>query len=122
MEQRTCNIIMCCKGHWPYTRDPVVAIKQYMGRECKYPWENYTKAMVNDILFYALQDYIDGVPKPSFVLGQLKQCMKYYNTIADGITLAICDMFAEVEVKNDKGYVNSFTAGLVIKSEMDLEA
>ena len=74
MTQRTCNIIMCCKGNSKYSNkgDSIYSIKRYMGDECIYNWENYTDAMIQDILYTALMDYIDGVKKPSFVLWCLK--------------------------------------------------
>lgn len=36
MTQRTCNIIMCCKGNSKYSNkgDSIYSIKRYMGDEC----------------------------------------------------------------------------------------
>ena len=55
MTQRTCNIIMCCKGNSKYSNkgDSIYSIKRDMGDECIYNWENYTDAMIQDILYCA---------------------------------------------------------------------
>ena len=83
MTQRTCNIIMCCKGNSKYSNkgDSIYSIKRYMGDECIYNWENYTDAMIQDILYTALMDYIDGVKKPSFVLWCLKNDGRLHENI-----------------------------------------
>lgn len=118
MEQRTCNIIMCCKGNdkYGYKADPIYSIKRYMGKECAYPWRDYTPGMVDEILHTALRDYIDGVKKPSFVLWQLQECGKWVQSEAE----KICSMFALVQVKDDDGYVNGFTDELLEQSKIDL--
>lgn len=111
MEQRTCNIIMCCKGNdkYGYKGDPIYSIKRYMGKECAYPWKNYTPRMLDEILYDALADYIDGVKKPSFVLWELKE----YGKTASSTAEKICAMFALVQVRDDDGYVNGFTDELL---------
>lgn len=118
MEQRTCNIIMCCKGNdkYGYKADPIYSIKRYMGKECAYSWRNYTSGVLNEILYTALADYIDCVKKPSLVLWELRQCGK----TAKNLTEQICSMFALVQVKDDDGYVNGFTAELLEQSKIDL--
>lgn len=118
MTQRTCNIIMCCKGNDKYAQkcDPIYSIKRYMGNECVYNWKNYTDKMVLDILFTALMDYIDGVKKPSFVLWSIREHGKWHDNIAE----KICDMFAGVQVRDVNGYVNGFTQELIDQSEKDL--
>lgn len=49
MEQRTCNIIMCCKGHCKLAGEnapPLEAIAAYMSAECACPKEDYTGILV----------------------------------------------------------------------------
>ncbi len=44
MEQRTCNIIMCCKGHCELEgagKTSMEAIAAYMSKECACPREDY---------------------------------------------------------------------------------
>lgn len=118
MTQRTCNIIMCCKGNDKYAQkgDPIYSIKRYMGHECVYNWTNYTKEMILDILVTALMDYIDGVKKPSFVIWSIRDQGKWY----DDVARKICAMFTNVQVRDDHGYVNGFTQELIDQSEKDL--
>lgn len=118
MTQRTCNIIMCCKGNTKYSfkKGPLYSIKRYMGKECDYPWEKYTPRMLDEMLYTALADYIDGVKKPSFVLYELKEYGKFANSIAE----KICNMFSLVQVRDDTGYINGFTDELLEQSKIDL--
>lgn len=118
MTQRTCNIIMCCKGNSKYSNkgDSIYSIKRYMGDECIYNWENYTDAMIQDILYTALMDYIDWVKKPSFVLW----CLKNDGRLHENINEKICAMFANVKVRDDHGYVNGFTQEQISKSNLVL--
>lgn len=118
MEQRTCNIIMCCKGNdkYGYKADPIYSIKRYMGKECAYPWKDYKPWMLDEILYTALADYIDGVKKPSYVLWELRE----YGKTASSIVEKICSMFACVQVRDENGCVNGFTEDLLRQSEIDL--
>lgn len=53
MEQRTCNIIMCCKGHCKLAGEnapPLEAIAAYMSAECACPKEDYTGKLMETIL------------------------------------------------------------------------
>ena len=74
MEQRTCNIIMCCKGHCQLEgagETPMEAIAAYMSHECDCPKEDYKGALMESILREALFDYIATADKPGFDLRQL---------------------------------------------------
>ena len=60
MEQRTCNIIMCCKGHCQLGsagKTPMEAIAAYMSKECDYPKEKYKGRLLESILLTALFDF-----------------------------------------------------------------
>lgn len=76
MEQRTCNIIMCCKGHCKLAGEnapPLEAIAAYMSAECACPKEDYTGKLMETILREALFDYMAGADKPGYELRQLLQ-------------------------------------------------
>lgn len=69
MEQRTCNIIMCCKGHCKLAGEnapPLEAIAVYMSAECACPKEDYTGKLMETILREALFDYMAGADKPGY--------------------------------------------------------
>lgn len=74
MEQRTCNIIMTCKGNCGYAAmaDTLVdAVKIYLGKECDYPWEKYSERMIESILLEALYDFMNTATRPGYELRQL---------------------------------------------------
>ena len=70
MEQRTCNIIMCCKGHCQLEgagETSMEAIAAYMSHECACPKEDYKGRLMESILEEALFDYLNGAnPAPTF--------------------------------------------------------
>ena len=71
MEQRTCNIIMCCKGHCKLPdagEASMEAIAAYMSKECLCPKEDYKGSLMESILREALFDYIANADKPDFEL------------------------------------------------------
>lgn len=51
MTQRTCNIIMCCKGNdkFGYLANPVNSIRKYMAHECCCNEKIYTGQALNNI-------------------------------------------------------------------------
>lgn len=121
MEQRTCNIIMCCKGHCNLVDEDAPyldAVKAYMGKECDYPSDKYNESQITGILLYALYDFIDVCDKPSKILRELF----YKNPFLPDKTLSECivSSFRMIEVRNDKGYVNGFTDELLEQSKIDL--
>ena len=121
MEQRTCNIIMCCKGHCELDNageSALEAIAAYMSKECLCPKEEYKGALMESILREALFDYIANADKPDFELRQLLQ-----QDISREPTLSerICTMFQLTRVRNDDGsYANGFSEKLLAQSEMDI--
>ena len=120
MTQRTCNIIMCCKGNdrYSYRCDPIYSIKHYLAHECNCPIGFYTPGILENILFEALYDYIDGVKKPSFVLWSIREDGKFKNNLTDKIIV----MFSLVQVREGKDLhcINGFTDELIKQSEKDL--
>lgn len=67
MEQRTCNIIMCCKGHCRLkgaTGESFVDIAAYMNQECGCEKETYQGKLLENILRTALFDYMDSADNP----------------------------------------------------------
>ncbi len=122
MKQRTCNIIMCCKGHCKLVEkgtSQLDAIAAYMSKECGCPKDDYEGRLMESILREALFDYISGANNPGFELRELLREPPYYcsnPTLSD----RICSMFTLVGVQNDDGYINGFTDKLLKQSKIDL--
>lgn len=120
MTQRTCNIIMCCKGNdkYGYRADPIYSIKKYLSHGCDCSESVYTFDILENILFDALMDYINGVKNPGFVLWSIREDGKYKNTLLEKIIA----MFTLVQVRegDDFHYINGFTEELINQSKEDL--
>jgi hypothetical protein len=120
MTQRTCNIIMCCKGNdkFGYLADPVTSIKRYMAYECYCDMKVYTKQVLDSILFEALCDYINGAKNPGFVLWSIREDGKRYSELYKKIIA----MFSLVQVRegDDLHCINGFTEELLEQSKVDL--
>lgn len=121
MEQRTCNIIMCCKGHCnlPGADDtPMGDIAAYMSHECVCPKEDYKGRLMESILEEALFDYLNSVNKPGF---DLRRLFHQYALRDPSLPERICTMFQLVTVRDNSGqYTNGFTDRLMAQSEIDL--
>lgn len=121
MEQRTCNIIMCCKGHCQLEgagETPMEAIAAYMSHECACPKEDYKGALMESILREALFDFISSADKPGF---ELRQLFYQYATQEPSLSERICTMFQLTSVRNKDGsYANGFSDKLIAQSEKDL--
>lgn len=120
MTQRTCNIIMCCKGNvkYSYRGAPIYSIKKYLSHECDCSFDAYTPELLETILFEALCDYINGVKNPAFVLWSIREDGKFKNNLTDKIIA----MFSLVQVRegDDLHYINGFTEELLEQSKVDL--
>lgn len=122
MEQRTCNIIMCCKGHCKLAGEnapPLEAIAAYMSAECACPKEDYTGKLMEMILREALFDYMAGADKPGY---ELRQLLQQYATRDPNLSERIYTLFQLAQVRDDNRYVNGFTDKLLRQSEIDLGA
>ena len=123
MEQRTCNIIMCCKGHCKLSNageTAMDAITAYMSKECLCPKEDYKGALMESILQNALFDYIANADKPDF---ELRQLFQQYALREPTLSERICTMFQLTRVRNDDGsYANGFSDELIAQSETDIGA
>lgn len=124
MEQRTCNIIMTCKGNCGYAAmaDTLVdAVKIYLGKECAYPWEKYSERMIESILLEALYDFMNTATRPGY---ELRQLFYQYPTHNPTLSERICTMFQLTQVKKKSNgvyqYMNGFTDVLIKQSESDL--
>lgn len=121
MEQRTCNIIMCCKGHCKLdgaNGTMMDDIATYMSHECGCPKKDYTGRLMESILREALFDYIAGADKPGF---ELRQLFRQYALHEPTMSERICVMFQLTQVRESDGkYVNGFTEKLIAQSEKDL--
>lgn len=125
MEQRTCNIIMTCKGNCGYAAmaDTLVdAVKIYLGKECDYPWEKYSERMIESILLEALYDFMNTATRPGY---ELRQLFYQYSTHNPTLSERICTMFQLTQVKKKSNgvyqYMNGFTDVLIKQSESDLK-
>lgn len=121
MEQRTCNIIMCCKGHCriPGGTDcpPLDSVAAYMARECGCPQEDYKGNLMERIMSEAMFDYLDGARKPGF---ELRQMFHSYFSKEPSMSERIAVMFQLTQIRDDDGYVNGFTQEQIDKSEIAL--
>lgn len=124
MEQRTCNIIMTCKGNCGYAAmaDTLVdAVKIYLGKECDYPWEKYSERMIESILLEALYDFMNTATRLGY---ELRQLFYQYPTHNPTLSERICTMFQLTQVKKKSNgvyqYMNGFTDVLIKQSESDL--
>lgn len=120
MEQRTCNIIMCCKGNdkFGYLANPMISIKRYMAHECCCSESIYTDQVLDSIIFDALCDYINGAKNPGFVLWSIREDGKRYSELYKKIIA----MFSLVQVRegDDLHCINGFTEELIEQSKVDL--
>ena len=120
MEQRTCNIIMCCKGHCNLDgagTTPIRDIAVYMSHECARPRKDYKGKLMEHILREALLDYIASADKPDF---ELRQLLQEYALRDPSLSERIITVFQLSKVQDKTGYVNGFTDKLITQSKIDL--
>lgn len=121
MEQRTCNIIMCCKGHCKLDgADGTILgdIAAYMSHECACPKEDYNGRTLEWILREALFDYFATADKPG---SELRQLLYQYASREPSLTERMIAVFQLCIVRNTDGsYTNGFTEKLIAQSEIDL--
>lgn len=106
MTQRTCNIILACKGVlYPQVSRILERVKLYLSDECDCNYLEYTNETVEQILYRTLYDYVDSCDKPSSILWDIFQPILKYDTLIE----QICAAFSLVEVRNNDGsYINGF--------------
>lgn len=126
MDKRTAEIIMICKGRHDFGEELThkQAIAAYMSDACGCPIEEYTNNILNDIIYQAALDYIDGLPKPSVFIRSIMDVLNLNNNplISADQHLdyyeAVCRAFSLVRVKakneyGDEYFVNGFDLTLV---------
>ena len=121
MEQRTCNIIMCCKGHCKLAGEnapPLEAIAVYMSAECACPKEDYTGKLMETILREALFGYMAGADKPGY---ELRQLLQQYATHDPDLSERIYTLFQLARVRDDNGYINGLRMNCSGKVRLILE-
>ena len=131
MDQRTCNIIMCCKNHCKLPKgkdqDKLTAVAAYMSEECGCPIEIYTGATMESIMKDALFDYINGARNPGSDLRRLFE--RPLLGPEPSLSERIATMFALVNVREytpigksggNMPYDNGFTEALIAQSRIDL--
>lgn len=108
MTKRTCNIIRACKGRlYSDINGELNRVKAYMSEACDYPIEDYTDEQMEQIVLEAMCDYVDTCDKPSYFLRLVSNAGLGRNLT---FTEKACIAFALVNVKDDNGYINGFTA------------
>lgn len=113
MEQRTFNIIMCCKGNG--RKDTIrESIADYMSRECGCDYTEYNESILTRIIKEALYDYLKTCYNPSNVIRNFFD--NRYTQDFDRIAYALCDE----RVKNNIGWVNGFNENMWLQSKEDL--
>lgn len=124
MEQRTCNIIMCCKGnsmlpgsggHMGRLSDVAV----YMARECDAPVEEYTPSDLEYIMKTAFYDYMETADHPG---NELRTFFGVATLFEPEATVAerIASVFALARVRDADHYVNGFTEEMLAESDVAL--
>lgn len=106
MTQRTCNIIMACKGNiHPEIDGKIERVKEYMSDECCCGKECYTDELMESIIVNAAYDYIDTCDKSSSFLRLIRNCINKDLSLME----KICIAFSLTQVKrNDGEYINGF--------------
>ena len=127
MEQRTCNIIMCCKKNTeidPGKNPPFMDrstmyrnVAAYMSRECACAMDDYTEELMGSILKEALFDYLDTADRPG---SDLRNLFNQYNFTEPTMSDRIINMFQLVRVKEEGKPVNGFTDTLLAESDRAL--
>lgn len=122
MTQRTCNIILCCKGHCNIGQrknmDCFQSIAAYMSKECGCKESDYHGVLMEDILREALFDYFTTSDNPSY---DLRQLLKSYITEQPSLSQRICTLFQLVNVRTNGQYANGFTEKLIKNAEFIIE-
>lgn len=116
MEQRTAEIIMICKGKHDFGEDLThkQAIAAYLSDQCGCPLDYYKDDVIESVIKNAAKDYIDGIRRPSFFIGQIEEVMERHNnplSKCENVTYceAICIVFSLAQVRDGSAYVNGFT-------------
>ncbi len=128
MTQRTCNIIMCCKGncHLPEAENKTAleAVAAYMSKECICPIETYKGRLLEGIMKEAMFDYMNSADRPGCDLRQLF-CWHGIG-VEPSMSERIANMLSLVQVRDREApdkplyYVNGFTHELIIMSKKEL--
>lgn len=127
MEQRTCNIIQCCKGNSriPLTEDRPLqnlsicqqSVAAYLSRECACPMESYVGCLLEDVLKEALFDYIATANKPG---AELRNLFARGHMEEPTMSERIMTLFQLAQVRRDGKLINGFTEQLLRQSKKDL--
>lgn len=130
MEQRTCNIIRCCKGGCQLPagkdQDRLTAVAAYMSDECACPIGDYKGRLLEQIMKEAMFDYLNTADKPGNELRRLFDIpgLGPEPSMSERIAsmFALCQVLEAKDPKNPKelSYVNGFTPMLIRQSEIDL--
>ncbi len=126
MQQRTYNIIMCCKNNcgWPRVHvDPkghawADHIAAYMSHECACPSKDYTGKLLESIMKEALFDYLDSADHPG---AELRRLFDWPGMGPEpAMYERIASVFSLAQIKDGKSWVNGFSEKLEQQSLKDL--
>lgn len=110
MEQRTLNIINICKGNTKYNKEGGFvydAIRNYIADECMFPPECFEDDDINDILWEAMEDYLDHCRKPSGFLEDIRTVMRIHDWDIYHAIAVVLGLYVRVK-DNNGNYVNGF--------------
>lgn len=112
MDKKTVGMIRFLKHHgteYPTYRDAAIAyMMDYSGCDRKV----YTDGVIESIIFEVFCDFIDAVDKPSMHIRQMQESQRISNhsAFASNVYDYMLSAMAMVQVRNDHGYINGFTA------------
>lgn len=116
MTQRTCDIIMACKGNMGLSiiqYSAIERVKRYLSWLCKCPLETYSSQIMEKIISEALFDYVDTCDKPSAILRRITDITPEPLSIAEKIAIAF--VLEDVSAGINE-YMNGFTKELIKQS------
>lgn len=119
MEQRTCNIIMCCKGNCNLPGsggDALHDVAVYLGKECDVPPSSYSPERLEGLMLAALYDYMDGADHPG---SDLRNYFNYFDRKAP-VAKRVASVFALCQVRDGDSFVNGFSRELLERAEKEL--
>ena len=119
MDARTCNLILCCKGHVKDAHgDPLyaqAAVAKYLSDECDCPEHYYQGTLLERILKEALYDFFSGATNPGFELRQFFEVHVFSHEPT--LNERIMAYFSIVQCRSETGYINGFNESILDECE-----
>lgn len=115
MDQRTCNIIMCCKG-FGKGQGAKEKIINYIAKECALPEAKLDDERLIYILYAACVDFMNNCSKS----GSQEFFQALYLSKGNGFIDHAIAAFCQIDVKDANGYINGFSEELITNSKIIL--